>query len=277
MRIGRWLAGAAALGLLSLFLRAPVRGLSFVVRAADIHGAARSAADWEAAATHEELRTIDTGRGPLRVREYAPAHPARSVLLTSGLHPAGIDEPRLVGLARDLAASGLEVVTPDIPELSQFTITPAITDTIEAAGVWLADHEAAGADHRIGLMGISFSGGLSIVAAGRPPLRNRVAYVFAFGGHDDLPRVLRFLCTGVDGEERLRPHDYGVAVILLGVADRIVPADQAPALTAAVRRFLWASHLDRVDKPKADQEYAALRAEATTMPQPSATLLDDVN
>ena len=48
----------------------------------------------------------------------------------------------------------------------------------------------------VGLMGISFSGGLSIVAAGRPTLRDRVAYVFSFGGHDDLPRVLRYLCTG---------------------------------------------------------------------------------
>ena len=46
------------------------------------------------------------------------------------------------------------------------------------------------------MMGISFSGGLSIVAAGRPSLANRVAYVFSFGGHDDLPRVLRYLCTG---------------------------------------------------------------------------------
>ena len=47
-------------------------------------------------------------------------------------------------------------------------------------------------------MGISFSGGLSIVAAGRPALRDRVAYVLSFGGHADLPRVLRYLCTGVE-------------------------------------------------------------------------------
>jgi hypothetical protein len=45
-------------------------------------------------------------------------------------------------------------------------------------------------------MGISFSGGLSVVAAGRPSLAHRVAYVFSLGGHDDIGRVLRYLCTG---------------------------------------------------------------------------------
>jgi dienelactone hydrolase len=143
--------------------------------------------------------------------------------------------------------------------------------------VWLADHRPGQRGQRVGLMGISFSGGLSVVAAGRRSLRDRAAYVFSFGGHDDLPRVLRYLCTGVDGTERRAPHDYGVAVILLGVAERAVPAAQVEPLRQAVRRFLWASHLDRVDKPQADREFAALRAVAATMPEPSATLLRDVN
>ena len=70
----------------------------------------------------------------MRARLYEPldAH-RRPALLVSGLHPSGIDEPRLVRLARQLSASGLAVVTPDIPELSRFEITPAITDAIEQA------------------------------------------------------------------------------------------------------------------------------------------------
>ena len=71
------------------------------------------------------------------------------------------------------------------------------------------------------MMGISFAGGLSIVAAGRPALRDRVAVVLSLGGHGDLPRTLRYLCTGIQPDgERLPPHDYGVVIILLGVADR---------------------------------------------------------
>jgi dienelactone hydrolase len=293
----------AMVGGTAFITRPYVHGLSFVIRAADMQGPARRAADADTAAITERLIEVPTRRGPMRARVYAPAGAAhRAALLTSGLHPAGIDEPRLVALARQLAGSGMAVVTPDIPELSHFAITPAITDAIEDAGGWLADAAGLAPDHKVALMGISFSGGLSAIAAGRPSLTNRVAFVFAFGGHDDLPRVLRYLCTGVEprpGGTRVRlvarasgdrapdvpanaafvrpPHDYGVAVMLLGVADRLVPASQVEPLRDGIRRYLWASHLDRVDKPQADRDFAELRLVAKRMPEPSRTLLGYIN
>jgi dienelactone hydrolase len=278
VRAVRRLSIAAAI-VAVLWLAGPfLRGLSFVIRAADMRGGVRRVAAIDTSPTIERALSIETRDGSIKARLYEPARGAgRLVLLTSGLHPAGIDEPRLVGLARELAASGLAVVTPDIRELSAFAITPAITDQIEDAALWLADHRREAGGRRVALMGISFSGGLSIVAAGRPALRDRVTYVLALGSHDDLPRVLRYLCTGVDGDERRAPHDYGVAVILLGVAERMVPPAQVGPLRTAVRRFLEASSLDSVDKAEADREFAALRSLATTMPEPSATLFRDVN
>jgi dienelactone hydrolase len=288
-----------------------LHGFSFVVRAADLHGSVRRLADLDTHAVEDHETAIPTPRGSLRVRIYSPPGAGRRVaLVVSGLHVAGIDEPRLHRLAHELAASGVVVVTPDIPELSRFEITPAITDVIERAAVWLATESGLTRDQRIGMMGISFSGGLSLVAAGRPSLTDHVAYVFSFGGHADLPRVLRYLCTGIEpmpsGRIRLKPdatgengdssrgrlergrspdepyvrtpHDYGVAVILLGVADRLVPPAQVEPLRAAVRRFLYASALDsNVDKPKAAKEFEALRRLEPTMPEPSATLLRYVN
>src|SRR5262249_44070371 len=149
------------------------------------------------------------------------------------------------------------VVTPDVTELSRFEISPAITDTIEQLARWLAIDSGLAPDHKTGLMGISFSGGLSIVAAGRPSLADHIAYVFSLGGHDDLPRVLRSLCTGSEPypERQVRlsadarddggsprpfvrpPHDYGVAIILLGVAERLVPPRQVAPLRSAIREF----------------------------------------
>jgi dienelactone hydrolase len=285
----------AAVTAAALIARPYVRGLAFVIRAAEMHGVARELADLGSRPdTERELSipTPGTTSGALRARVYLPGGDRRrTVLLVSGLHPAGIDEPRLVALAHQLTASAFTVVTPDIPDLSRFAITPAITDAIEQAAGWLAGDAALTPDRQIGLMGISFSGGLSVVAAGRPSLAGHVAFVFSFGGHDDLPRVLRYLCTGTEPAPRReiqlspdavdtvvpRPHDYGVAVILLGVADRVVPPAQVEPLRAAVRRFLWASHLDRVDRPQAEREFAALRALAEHLPQPSATLLRYVN
>jgi dienelactone hydrolase len=280
-----------AIACAALIARPYFHGLAFVVRTAEIDGRMRRIADLDTVPVHTRDVSIPTTRGPMRARVYEPdgSH-RRAALLTSGLHASGIDEPRLVHLAQQIAGSHVLVVTPDIPELSRFDISPAITDAIEQAGVWLADESGLAPDHKVALMGISFSGGLSIVAAGRPSLANRVAYVFSLGGHDDLPRVLRYLCTGreprpmakvhlaADMRENdtfvLSPHDYGVAVILLAIADRVVPPAQAERLRAGVRQYLWASALDGgVDKARAPAEFDAVRRYGRTLPEPSATLM----
>jgi hypothetical protein len=55
------------------------------------------------------------------------------------------------------------------------------------------------------------------------------------------------------------PHDYGLAVVLLNVADHLVPSEQVAVLRDAVRRFLRASYLAAVDAPAAAREFAELR------------------
>ena len=286
-----------------------VRGLSFLVRAGDMRGTIRTLADLDARRAIETEMDMDVpaGRsGKMSGRLYLPGgKPRRVILLVPGPHPGGISEPRLVRLARQLAASGLAVVTPDIPELSLLDISSKVTDEIEAVALWLSTRsaisQAVGGDRRVGLMGIGFSGGFSLVAAGRRSLDGHVAYVFASGGHDDLPRVLRYFCTGIEPaprrEVRLKPdateNDQvqlkpdegsavppradGVAVMLIGVADRVVPRPQVDRLRGAVRRFLSASSLDRTDKPQADREFASLKVLAKALPEPSATWLRYVN
>ena len=124
-----------------------------------------------------------------------------------------------------------------------------------------------------------------------------MSHIFAFAGHDDLPRVLKYLCTGQEpfppGQARITlnaagagspgnaaqpymraPHDYGVAVILLGAADRVVPAAQTDALREAVRQYLVVSALDGgVDKSQAPAEFEALTARIARLPEPSKTLM----
>jgi dienelactone hydrolase len=290
VRLLRLAALVVALTGLIIIGRPYVHGLSFVVRAAEMPGAVRRLADLDTVDVRARDVAIPTARGSMRARVYTPSGaPARTSLLVSGLHASGIDEPRLVRLARQLAASHVTVVTPDIPQLSRFEITPEITDLIERSAVWLAKDSGLAPDRKVGLMGISVSGGLSIVAAARPSLAGAVSTVFAFGGHDDLPRVLRYLCTGQEpfppGRLRLTPdaadqpftrppHDRGVAVILLGVANRVVPAAQVDPLRAAVRQYLRASALDGgVDKAAAGAALEAVRAVAGTLPEPSRTLM----
>ena len=61
---------------------------------------------------------------------------------------------------------------------------------IEDAAVWLSAKSGFAPGGRIGLMGISFAGGLSIVAASRASLSPHIAFVLWFGGLGDHPPTL---------------------------------------------------------------------------------------
>ena len=216
------------------------RGASFVIQAANMQGVARSAAELGTEAVTESGASVPWRGGTLAARWYRPdGTPRRAVLIVPGVHAGGIEEPRLVGFARDMASMGYTVLTAGLPDLERYTLSPRTTDMIEDAALWLANQPGGAADGRVGMMGISFAGGLTIAASARPAVRDRVAFVMSFGGHGDLPRTLKYLCTGTqpDGSYRA-PHDYGVAIILLGAADLVVPADQAQPLRTAILAFL---------------------------------------
>ncbi|WPB77736.1 hypothetical protein KYC5002_01045 [Archangium violaceum] len=257
-----------------------LRGLSLVARAGGMRdGLAGSIARWGTSPVTEEDVRIPSRHGSLRARLFRPERPrGRTVLLTTGVHADGIDEPRLVKLARDLSAGGLTVLTPELPDLLSYRITPREPDMLEDAALWASGRPELAPDGRVGLMGISFSGGLSLVAAGRPSLAGKVAFVFSLGGHGELSRVLAFLCTGIEpGGQHRRPHDYGVAIILLNVAGLMVPPEQVETLRAGILTFLRASHLALRDTRQAEETFAAARRMQLEMPEPAATLMKYVN
>jgi dienelactone hydrolase len=256
-----------------------VNGAAFVVQAAGMHGTIRTIAEWDSEAVTEQPLRVPWRGGELEGRLYVPARrTGRVILLVPGVHAAGIVEPRLVGFARDLASMGHPVVTTQLDDLMHYRITARTTDMIEDAAAWLLSPRAPLQVDAVGMMGISFGGGLTIVAAGRPALRSRVAFVLSFGGHGDLPRTLRYLCTGVqpDGAHR-PPHDYGVAIILLGVAEQVVPPAQADPLRTAILTYLEASRLDLVDKAASAREFEHARSLADALPEPARTLMAYVN
>jgi len=257
-----------------------VRAASLVVRAAGLHGPwLDRLARFQNGPVAMRDTTIPARSGRMRARVYEPAtRRAVPVLLTGGVHAKGIDEPRLVKLANDLAVAGTPVVTAEIDDLVHYRITPRLPDDLEDAIVWAGSDRTLAPGGRLGVIGISFAGGLSIVAAGRPRAAPHVAYVLSFGGHGSLPDVLTFLCTGrlPDGTSRT-PHDYGVVVTLMNTAEQVVPPDQVAPLRTAITSFMSASHLAMVDQKAAAQEFTHAQALAAALPEPSRTLMDEVN
>ena len=156
------------------------RAASLIVRAAGLGGRAQALA---AAQAHDFMvqpkHMVPTRHGGVAAQFYVPdATPRRTVLVMPGFNSFGIDEPRVASLAADLAGSGFRVMAMGLPDLQRFRLTPASTDVIEDAVAWLAAQpESAAPDGRVGVIGVSFTGGLSVSAAGRERVRDKIAFV----------------------------------------------------------------------------------------------------
>jgi dienelactone hydrolase len=268
-----------------LYAAAPyARATSFIIRAAKIGGRAESFARARAyAVTKAPRHMVPTRYGDVAAQMYTPAtHFRRTILLVPGIHSMGIEEPRLTALAEDLAATGLQVMAMALPDLQRYLITPHATDVIEDAVTWMATRPDLAPDGRVGIVGVSFAGGLSISASSRPSIRDKVAFIVSFGGHGDLRRVLHYITTGEAphpvGTTVPPPHDYAVSVVLYGVADRgIVPPEQITPLRNGIETFLLASQLTLVDMNQANATFAKARELQKALPEPSATLMGYVN
>lgn len=185
---------------------------------------------------------IPSSAGPVSARLYTPTpRPgAPGLVLVPGIHYLGINEPRLMAFARSLAGCGLLVLTPELPDSRDYRIVagdvPAIGDSVQ----WL--ERATG--RRVGLMALSFSGGLALMAAARPPYSNQASFVFAVGAHDDFYRVATFYATGVDplpdgNVERETPNNYGPWILEYEHLEDFAPTADVPAIRAALRARLY--------------------------------------
>jgi hypothetical protein len=116
----------------------------------------------------------------------------------------------------------------------------------------------------------------------------------SFGGTAICARAMHYLTTGEvlgDLEKAKRssavlgadhvsvhpPHDYGLAVTLLNLADRVVPADQVAPLSKGIDGFLLASSLAVTDPPKAIPVFEEMKKYQETLPEPSRTYMQYVN
>ena len=192
--------------------------------------------------TAQEI-TLPLTHGPVRARIYSPsgvAHP-RGMVLVHGIHHLGIDEPRLMNFARAAAGAGYEVLTPEVEALADYRVDGASIATIGESPAWLQERLG---DGPVTVVGVSFAGGLSLLAASDPRYAAHIRALLLMGAYDGLARVSRFLATSEaefpDGRrEAYKAHDYGAAVFVYSHLDQFFQASDLTAAHEALRDWLW--------------------------------------
>lgn len=220
----------------------------------------------------EPVRTEDvqfsTEAGAVRGRLYLPQrHPnAPGLVVLHGVHRLGMDEPRLVGFATAMASCGLRVLTPELPGIKDYHIDRSSVQVIGESARWFAEKTG----EPVGVLGLSFSGGLALVAANDPMYRTDFKFVFAVGSQDEMGHVANYYLTGQetrpDGTiERLKPHEYGPLVLEYEHLEDFVPAKDEAAIRPVLREHLY--------EDKGAEEQAQARSDARQKTE-AAELMD---
>jgi len=237
-----WLFFLVPLGVGINHLRYDLRSYSVLTHFLDPH-ASGPLLRWEAYVVITQEVTISAANGLVRARLYLPggvAHPPGMVVV-HGIHHMGIDEPRLMSFSRALAGGGFAVLTPEIGAMADYHVDAASIATIGESPRWL--HERLGTGP-VTLIGVSFAGGLSLLAACDPQYAQHIRALVLMGAYDDLGRVIRFLATShaelPDGRKvPYKAHDYGAAVFVYSNLEKFFSASDLGVAHEALRDWLW--------------------------------------
>lgn len=230
-RVFAFVVGCACVGVATPRLSSEVRAAGLVARFVGV----------EVPVLRSEVRvsSVDLEGVPGKVYEPVDRPGAPALVLLHGVHRLGIEEPRLAHFAGVLAKSGFLVVTPEVREIAEYRIEAANVTPI-ARG--LREAKARSGRAKVGVLGLSFAGGLAVMSAADPSTKNDVAFAVSVGGHADLSRVLTFFVTneieGPLGKETVPAHDYGLLVLAYGHAEELFPGDDGPVAKKAFHTWL---------------------------------------
>lgn len=125
-------------------------------------------------------------------------HPA--VVLCLGVVPFGVDHPQIPRLETALARFGFLALIHWSPAMRDLRLVPDDAEDIALAYDWLlrrADVDAS----RSGLFGTCVGGSFALLAAARPRIRDRVAFVGAFAPFSSVSTLIRDIASGTTADD----------------------------------------------------------------------------
>jgi pimeloyl-ACP methyl ester carboxylesterase len=134
-------------------------------------------------------------------------------------------------------------MTPELKNLADYHVVPQSIDVIGLSAGVLKDRLGAS---KVGIMGLSFAGGLALLAATKPEYAANIGFIVTVGSHDDLARVSRFFATNTierpDGTSAaLQAHEYGALILAYSHLEDFFSAHDIPIAREALRLWLWES------------------------------------
>jgi hypothetical protein len=193
--------------------------------------------------TFRGLRASVQGR-QVRGDLYLPAGDVRAgLILVPGLAIAGKNDPRLVALARTLARVDFMVLIPDVPGFRAYRMGSEDVEVLVAAIRALEAAPEMQARLPMGIGAFSFAVGPALIAALDARVAERVDFVVAVGGYQDLRRLIAYYTTGAQRDDRdtPTPYDKGKWIFALGVSEKLPDTSDRLAIQAVARRAIYAN------------------------------------
>jgi dienelactone hydrolase len=115
--------------------------------------------------------------------------PVGAIIFVSGVNDQGRAHPALARIAEALARAGAAVYIPELPIFFDVRVEAGEVGRIVTAFQALARRPEVDPD-RIGIMGISVGGSLSLIAAADPRIADQLDWVGAFGAYADAGEIM---------------------------------------------------------------------------------------
>lgn len=139
------------------------------------------------------------------------------VYIQHGMSAMGIDDPRIIDLAENIANTGHSVILPELPEVKGLKIEEQTIFNIQNLMLEIYENKQLFAGDNLGYLSASFSAGMGLIAASRSNTRNKIKTSMLIGGYCNFFDAVPFVFSHYEMDP------YAVFVILYNMLHRFEP------------------------------------------------------
>lgn len=188
----------------------------------------------------KELQLPDTGR---RVFHFYPTgknpESLPGVYIQHGMSAMGIDDPRILELAENIASSDHSVILPELPEVRGLRIEENTISNIQDLMMEIHSTKHLFNGDGLGYLSASFSGGMGLIAASKSNTRHKIKSSMVIGAYCDFLDTVPFVFSNYEIDP------YAVYVILFNflhrfertIAEELEPIYLEAALDNGLKRM----------------------------------------